>query len=127
MSINKPIIDFYENDESKRCLQLRSSISDILRKLFFSNLAEIPEDDSAIMTSTSKNCFLMWMPGYGSYIALVADQGMQWFLNISHVPDTNGLISRTSCEDEIGGLIESNRIDGIIVCLNPESSLSVFC
>jgi hypothetical protein len=43
-------------------LQLRNTIFLIIWQLFFSNSAQIPENHSTIITSTTKNGFFKWMP-----------------------------------------------------------------
>ena len=47
----------------------------------------------------------------------MADEGMQFHFEISKVPDPNGFVCRSGGQDELGGRVERQRVDGVLVAV----------
>lgn len=80
----------------KQDLQLGRPILGLLLRLLVANLAGIPQQDAAVVAGTGEDGGVLWVPLQADDVATMTLQAMQRLLEITQIPDTNGLIRRAS-------------------------------
>jgi hypothetical protein len=98
-------------------LQFRGAVLLIVRLLLLANTAEIPEDDSSVVAGTSEDACLVRVPRDGRDSVMVALQSVNLFLDVTKIPDTNGLVSRRSGNQHLGGGVKGQRVDSVTVTM----------
>lgn len=96
-------------------VQLWGTILLVIGHLLLSNTREIPEDDSSVVGAASKDAGLLRVPRERCDCVVVSFQRVDLLLNVSKIPDTEGLIRRRCCDEHFRRGVESKSVDGIQV------------
>lgn len=73
-------------------LQLGRTILLIVWELLLSDSAQVPEDHSAIVATTTENGLFEGVPGQRCNCVLVAFEGVKPVGQVPQIPETNGLV-----------------------------------
>lgn len=72
----------------------------IFRSLFFSDLRQVPDVEAAVGSAAGQDGLVMRRPLNLEDFVLVRLKGMQFEFQVTQVPQSDSLISRSSCQDE---------------------------
>lgn len=107
-------------------LHLGRSILCILWRLLHTSPAQVPEDDSPVITTTGQDTRVLWMPGDRGNDIFVALESMNLaMIRKSQIKHTNRPISRASREEYVVGWMKRQSIDRVTVSFYPDGWLVV--
>ena len=86
----------------RRYLQLWRAVFLIIRLLFLTDSAEVPEDDTPVITSAAENTGLVGVPRERSGRILVAFESMDLLLDITQVPDADRVVRGGGRDQDLG-------------------------
>lgn len=109
------MLAFPRSMTTREDLQFGWPILSVLWGLFLSCSAEIPEHDLTIVTGAGQDGLFKRMPRNRLHRVGVAFERVQFRLEIPQIPQTDGLVGRTSGQDCLGSRIERDRVDGVTV------------
>lgn len=94
-------------------LQLRRTVLRVIGALFLACAAEIPEHNLAVIAGASQNRLFEGMPRDRLDRVRVTLQRVKLRLQVSDIPEANGLVGGTGRQDRLGSRVEGNGVNGI--------------
>lgn len=87
-------------------IQLWRSVLRILLRLLFTGSAEIPEHNFAVVAGASQHGLLEWVPRDRLNRILMALQRVKLRIQVSQIPQANGLVCRSSGQNGLCRRVE---------------------